>query len=118
MNNAIQNYCNLEISNFPNEFLVMSSFPETKLASAFKHDYKKAKRTYKELEDLLNPVLDMLIACTTLPEKYKDHAMSTSGKWKGFRNCHIKPDLVLIYEKTDGEPIKLIRLGSHAELSL
>lgn len=54
-----------------------------------------------------------LINGLTLPEKYRDHALI--GNWKGFRECHIKPDLLLIYEKQD-HIIQLVRLGSHAEL--
>ena len=39
-----------------------------------------------------------------------------SGEWSGFRDCHIKPDLVLIYEKPDTDTLRLVRLGSHSEL--
>jgi mRNA interferase YafQ len=45
--------------------------------------------------------------------KYKDHPLS--GKYKKYRNCHIEPDWVLIYEINDKE-LSLIRLGSHSEL--
>ena len=48
-----------------------------------------------------------------IPDKYRDHALS--GEWAGCRDCHVKPDLVLIYEKIDNDLI-LIRLGTHAEL--
>ena len=33
-----------------------------------------------------------------------------------FRDCHVKPDLVLIYEKPDDDTLRLVRLGSHSEL--
>jgi mRNA interferase YafQ len=39
-----------------------------------------------------------------------------AGNRKNFPDCHIRPDLVLIYRKPDGETLELVRLGSHAEL--
>ncbi|CAK7193096.1 hypothetical protein COMNV_01309 [Commensalibacter sp. Nvir] len=51
-----------------------------------------------------------------LEPRHVDHALA--GTWKGFRNCHVKPDLILIYEKPDLETLVLVRLGSHAELEL
>jgi mRNA interferase YafQ len=41
-----------------------------------------------------------------------------SGEWNDHRDCHIRPDLILIYRKPDGESLELVRLGSHAELGL
>lgn len=41
-----------------------------------------------------------------------------TGSWKDFRDCHIKPDLVLLYQKPDAETLVLVRLGSHAELNI
>ena len=40
------------------------------------------------------------------------------GDWKDHRNCHIKPDLVLIYQKPDTDTLRLVRLGHHSELNL
>jgi mRNA interferase YafQ len=51
-----------------------------------------------------------------LPRRYFDHVLS--GEWKDFRDCHIRPDLVLIYRKPDAESLELVRLGSHSELGL
>jgi mRNA interferase YafQ len=51
-----------------------------------------------------------------LDAKYRDHAMI--GEWKDHRDCHIKPDLVLIYRKPDDETLQLVRLGSHSELGI
>ncbi|HMU31204.1 MAG TPA: type II toxin-antitoxin system YafQ family toxin, partial [Nitrospira sp.] len=39
-----------------------------------------------------------------------------SGDWAGYRECHIKPDLLLIYRKSDSDTLRLARLGSHSEL--
>jgi mRNA interferase YafQ len=44
--------------------------------------------------------------------------MALTGDWKDHRDCHIKPDLVLIYRKLDKTILQLVRLGSHSELGL
>lgn len=79
------------------------------LSSQFKRDIKKQ---YLELAtSAWAEVLGCLLDDTQLAVKYKDHALA--GNWAGCRDCHIKPDLVLIYEKRDNDLV-LIRLGSHA----
>ena len=55
----------------------------------------------------------MLASDEALPARLRDHALS--GNWSGFRECHVRPDLLLIYEKPQGT-LRLIRLGSHSEL--
>jgi mRNA interferase YafQ len=47
-------------------------------------------------------------------EKHRDHGLS--GEWIDHRECHLKPDLLLIYRKPDAEILQLVRLGSHSEL--
>jgi mRNA interferase YafQ len=88
-----------------------------KRTSRFKRDYKReAKGTHRNtLETDLRAVLTLLISDLPLPEKYRDHPLS--GEWKDFRDCHVKPDLVLIYRKPDAQTLELVRLGSHSELS-
>ncbi|MDP1771671.1 MAG: type II toxin-antitoxin system YafQ family toxin [Methylobacter sp.] len=56
----------------------------------------------------------MLTTDSPLPERYNDHSLM--GRWVGFRECHIKPDLLLIYEKPNPETLVLARLGSHSDL--
>jgi mRNA interferase YafQ len=51
-----------------------------------------------------------------LDEKHRDHVLT--GDWNDHRDCHIKPDLVLIYRKPDDAVLQLVRLGSHSELGL
>lgn len=51
-----------------------------------------------------------------LDARLHDHALS--GPWADYRDCHIRPDLVLIYRKPDPDTLILVRLGSHAELRL
>ena len=79
----------------------------------FKRDYKREKRADPNLAAALQPVLALLVADEALPKKLSDHGLG--GTWKGYRDCHIKPDLVLIYEKPEGK-LGLVRLGSHSEL--
>ena len=84
--------------------------------SAFKADLKRISRSgrYKS-EDVLE-VIAILANDEPLPERYRDHALT--GEWKDFRDCHIKPDLVLIYRKPDDKHLQLVRLGSHSDLGL
>lgn len=85
-------------------------------SSAFKRDYKrevKAKRR-TTLDDMLKCLLTALATDQPLATRYRDHALS--GNWAGYRECHIKPDLLLIYRKVDGETLRLARLGSHGAL--
>ena len=84
----------------------------------FKRDYKReAKgRHRKVLDELLLEVLRALISNEALPARNRDHALS--GDWADHRDCHLKPDLVLIYRLPDEETLQLVRLGSHSELGL
>ena len=83
------------------------------LHSKFKRDYKREKKSDKDIDAALNPILQKLVSDQALPERNKDHALT--GEWKGFRDCHVKADLVLIYRKAPGV-LALARLGSHSEL--
>ena len=84
----------------------------------FKKDYKRESKGQHRttLDTELVTVLTLLINDTPLPEKLHDHALT--GEWKDHRDCHIKPDLVLIYRLPHAESLELVRLGSHSELSL
>lgn len=84
--------------------------------SAFKRDFKRVKLSgqYKNFDTLIRDVLTLLIADQPLPDRYFDHVLT--GDWVGFRECHIKPDLLLIYEKIGCDVLMLVRLGSHSEL--
>lgn len=87
-------------------------------SSAFKRDYKREmKGQYRAiLEKELVKVLTALMHDQPLAGKYRDHTLV--GEWMGYRECHIKPDLLLIYKKSDAKILKLARLGSHSELDL
>jgi mRNA interferase YafQ len=84
----------------------------------FKRDYKreKAGRHGKTLDADMMQVVNLLAADTPLPRRNFDHPLS--GEWSDHRDCHIKPDLVLIYRKPDKTSLELVRVGSHSELGL
>ena len=88
------------------------------LTGQFKRDYKReAKGQHRAVLDAnLKPVLQHLADDHPLEARYRDHALT--GEWNDYRDCHIKPDLVLIYQKPDTETLRLVRLGSHSELGL
>lgn len=84
----------------------------------FRRDYKReAKGQHgQQLDNLLMGVLALLADDTPMPPRFRDHPLT--GEWQDFRDCHLKPDLVLIYSKPDDDTLKLVRLGSHSELGL
>ena len=84
----------------------------------FKRDYKRAAKGQHRatLDTDLMPVVKALAIDQLLADRHHDHSLT--GDWKDHRDCHIKPDLVLIYRKPDTETLQLVRLGSHSELGL
>jgi len=80
--------------------------------TAFKRDFKKAGT----FESAFIEALYKLANDEKLPEKFCDHSLT--GEWKDFRDCHIHPDLILIYRKQNKDKLQLVRLGSHSELGL
>ena len=84
----------------------------------FKRDYKReAKGQHRRtLDTELMPVVRALACDQPLEPRHRDHALT--GDWKDHRDCHVWPDLVLIYAKPDDEVLQLVRLGSHSELGL
>ena len=69
----------------------------------YEYDFTDQWRHQIRLENILD-----------LPASNSDHALS--GDWAGYRECHLKPDLLLIYRKPNAEVLRLARLGSHSEL--
>jgi mRNA interferase YafQ len=83
------------------------------------HSNATSKREKKGLHkatlgDDLKPVIDALVRDQVLDANYRDHSLT--GVWDGCRECHIKPDLLLIYKKEGDDKLILVRLGSHSEL--
>ena len=89
---------------------------EIERSNQFKRDYKRELkgRRGKTLPDELIAVVELLANDQPLPSKYRDHALS--GNFSGYRDLHVRPDLVLIYAKPDAQTLQLVRLGSHSEL--
>ena len=85
---------------------------EVKNSVKFKKDLKKFKHQQAIVEEL-NEVLKLLSNQLPLTKKYCDHFLT--GPWTGRRECHIKPDILLIY-MTDETTLYLERIGSHSEL--
>lgn len=93
--------------------------------TAFKRDFKReSKGLHRAVLDTdLKQVITALAADMPLEAKHRDHALT--GDWKHYRDCHVRPDLVLIYRLMDGDGTEenpdllvLARLGSHSELDL
>ena len=87
---------------------------ELEYGGKFLKDLKLAKRRGLDLNEL-KEVTDILQEGNPLPEKYKDHLLT--GNYKGFRECHINPDWLLIYNKKETiMVISLYRTGTHSDL--
>lgn len=84
----------------------------------FKRDYKREAigqhRATLDAE-LVAPIQD-LANDVALDVRFRDHALI--GEWRDHRDCHVKPDLVLIYRNPVEDVLQLVRLGSHSELGL
>jgi len=91
---------------------------EIEYTAQFKRDYKREKKSnhYKNFDKNFLDVVKLLAQDKPLLERYRDHALA--GEWKDHRDCHIKPDLVLIYRKPGTKTLQLVRIGSHSELGL
>lgn len=88
---------------------------ELSYTSKFRKSLKKIVLSGKFKIELLETVLNILKERSRLPEKYKDHELN--GKLKGLRECHIKGDLLLIYEVDKDERLIILHeIGSHSYL--
>ena len=85
---------------------------EIEYSKSFKKTFKKLNENEKKLT---KDIIWQLANNEELASKYKDHALI--GSYKGFRECHVKPDLLLIYKKQN-EILLLtcVEIGSHSEL--
>ena len=82
----------------------------------FKRDWKRESkgRHAASLPTAFVAVVTSLANDLPLEPRHRDHALT--GNWKDHRDCHVRPDLVLIYRYPDDATLQLVRLGSHAEL--
>lgn len=82
----------------------------------FKKDYKLALKRKYDIDELIT-VIRLLSNEEELPDKYRDHALVNYSRSNNVRECHIKPDWLLIYKKySDRLVLELIRTGTHSDL--
>ncbi len=83
-------------------------------SNRFKKDLKQMKKRQLDMDELY-AVINVISSAEKLPEKYRDHDLS--GNYRGFRECHIQPDWLLIYRIEEAELwLFLFRTGSHSDL--
>lgn len=78
----------------------------------FKKDLKKLKSSNRDEDELIAVIADLANE-EPLDEKFRDHNLI--GNYAGCRECHIRPDWLLIYQTTETD-LLLVRTGSHSEL--
>ena len=87
---------------------------KVKYSSKFKKNYKLAKKRGMDVQ-LLEEIIDKLRRQIPLEKRYKDHELK--GRYKGFRECHIQPDWLLVYlVEDDVLVLTLVDTGTHADL--
>lgn len=85
-----------------------------KTTSQFRKDYKLAKKRGLAI-DSLEKIIDILLKERPLDAKYRDHLLT--GKYTGFRECHIEPDWLLVYQIDNSNLILTAsRTGTHSDL--
>lgn len=86
------------------------------LTTAFKRELKIIKKRNKDLTKLTE-VVNKLASGQELDEKYRDHALANNLRFKNCRECHIEPDWLLVYKKSQNElTLFLIETGTHSDL--
>lgn len=87
---------------------------KVKPTTKFQKDLKEVQKRGYDIS-LLTEIIKRLANGEQLPEKNRDHALS--GNYSGYRECHITPDWLLIYEIDNGELyLYLTRTGTHSDL--
>lgn len=93
--------------------MTMKKYKAT-FSAMYKRDLKRIGKRNLD-KNKLNTVINLLECDEPLPEKNRDHALT--GNWKGYRECHIEPDWLLVYRKEEERLILvLMRTGSHSDL--
>ena len=89
-----------------------------KRTTQFKRDFKRVKRGVhgNHIDATLLEALQLLTSDLPLSSRYVDHPMK--GRFSDCRDCHLRSDLVLIYRKRNSDTLELVRIGSHAQLSI
>lgn len=87
---------------------------QIKITNQFKKNYRLLIKRGLDIS-LLDNIINSLILGEKLDEKHKDHSLT--GPFQGFRECHIKPDWLLVYLVDEGtNTITLVRTGPHSDL--
>lgn len=86
---------------------------ELKISKQFKKDLKRYQNKLKQIAQL-KEVLSKLKENGVIPKEYKPHMLI--GEYRGFMECHIESDTLLIWLDETENQIRLVRLGSHSEL--
>lgn len=85
-----------------------------KYHTMFKKDFKRIKKRGYDISRL-EKIVELLANEVPLPEQFKDHNLSRN--YNGFRECHIAPDWLLIYQVNNNELVLVLsRTGSHSDL--
>lgn len=84
-----------------------------KLTSQFKKDLKRYKHK-ANIIDKLEVILGLLVEGLPIPEENRPHPLT--GNYKGYMECHVESDTLLIWWDKDAGIIKLVRFGTHSEL--
>ena len=88
---------------------------KVKYTSKFKKDYKRIASDIAIKNDIINVVRLLSENDVPLPPKYKDHQLK--GEYTEFRECHVRPDWLLVYKKTKKDLILLlVGTGTHSHL--
>lgn len=84
--------------------------------STFKRDHKRVASAprHRDIDQILSGIVDLLAHDQPIAAKHRDHALG--GDWKGHRECHLQPDLLLIYKLPDDNTLRLTRMGTHSDL--
>ena len=89
-----------------------------KISNQYKKDLRRVLKSglrLKSRKNIIGNIIDNLLSGKKPEAKYRDHALT--GQWNGYRDCHIEPDLVMIYFiDADNEILEMTRIGSHSEL--
>lgn len=87
---------------------------QIKFTTAYKKSYKRMRKRGYDLTSL-DEVVNILRQGQLLDEKYRDHGLS--GNFAGFRECHVKPDWLLVYLiENDILTLTLVDTGSHSDI--
>lgn len=85
-----------------------------KYHTMFKKNFKRIKKRGYDISRL-EKIIELLANEVPLPEQFKDHNLS--GNYNGFRECHIAPDWLLVYQVNNSELVLVLsRTGSHSDL--